>query len=338
MLGSKKILELLSDNARIDLNNNYQYLEKYFDLKYNEYLKEGFCELIGLNNSIYTKHTNTIDILFEKFVMLSKLFLPNYYDLSVLEENNRNTFIFDFSRFFQKYLIGRKNDNRDILYGVNLLLNDAKSITYKKVGFIKDKVEEFFSDNIITESDSHILEEAIEFVNLYNGLFNQIASENDLNEIKFKQYISNMNRTYLYGYEPTFSVLSQLYVEKKIDNTTLNKIINHLIKTNIRVYKEQITEYLCDLKLFEHHLSYKVITKQDYYYVIVPYKDCDVRFAKLFIDDKEYMFHHIEDSENLLYSDRIHYDDISDLELDTHIRVNGKAREKQLILTELSSH
>lgn len=94
----------------------------------------------------------------------------------------------------------------------------------------------------------------------------------------FKQYILNMNRNYLYGNDDTYGVLSYLYAEKRIDNLTLNKIINSLITTNTRDFKSDKKEYFVNLDLCENYLSYMAVAK-DYYLVLVPYTNFEIRFA-----------------------------------------------------------
>ncbi len=335
ILGSKMILKLLFENNLNDQEYSYNELEKNLDYKFSEYLKKEFCEIIGLDyEQNYLTYKKIIDELFQKFMDLSKLFLPNYYDLNVLEKNSNNTFIYDFSNFLQYFLIGRNKNNSDLLYGVNLLLNDTTKVSYKKVGFVKDKAEEFFKEYIVQDSDhSMVLSEAINFVNLYSKLFDEIEKENDINDIKFKQYILNMNRNYLYGSDDTYSVLSYLYSEKRLDNITLNKIINNLIITNTRNFNKDTKEYLCNLNLYENYLSYMVLAKDYYYYVLVPYTDFEIRFAKLCINDEEYMFHHNTCTENILTSERISYSNLNEItRINVKMLINGKNNAKKLIL------
>lgn len=336
ILGNKMILKLLFDNSLID-SQKYQFseLEKYMDYKYVEYLKIEFCKIIGLDYARnYLKHKTIIDELFNKFVYLSKCFLPNYYDLNVLEENSTDTFIYDFSNFFQRYLIGRNENSNDLLYGINLLLNDTTRVSYKKVGFVKDKVEEFFKEYILEDSDdSNVLSEAINFVNLYSKLFDELEKENDVNDIKFKQYVLNMNRNYLYGSEDTYSVLSYLYSEKRLDNVTLNKIISNLIITNIRNFNSDTKEYFGNLNLCENYLSYMVLAKDYYYFVLVSYTDFEIRFAKLCINEEEYMFRHNTGNENILTSEKIPYSNLNEvIKINVKMLVNGKNNDKKLVL------
>ncbi len=333
ILGSKMILKLLYENSLDSKGYSFEELEKNIDIKYNRYLKIEFCKILGLEyESNYFEFKEIIDELFEKFLDLSKKFIPNYYDLNVSGEKSDNTFIYDFSAFFQKYLISRNKNGGDILLGVDLLLNNAIKVNYKKVGFIKGKVEEFFSEHISLYDDPNILNEAIIFVNLYNRLFDILEKKLDIENIMFKQYILNMNRNYLYGSEGTYSNISNLYVNKKIDNLTLNKIINNLIITNIRNFSDSTLEYPCNLDLCETYLSYMVISKDYYYFVLIPYTDFEIRFAKLCIDNEEFMFKHNMD-ENILISEKIQYKGISQIiSADIKILVNGKSHLKKLLL------
>lgn len=334
ILGSKMILKLLYDNGLDSQKYQFVELEKSIDTKYNEYLKIEFCKIIGLDyNKHYLQYKDIIDELFEKFINLSRQFLPNYYDLNVLEENSNNTFIYDFSKFFQHYLIGRKKNSNDILFGVNLLLNDTTKVSYKKVGFIRDKIEDFFKDYILQDcDDSKVLSEAINFVNLYSKLFDKVEKEHDVNDIKFKQYILNMNRNYLYGSEDTYSVLSYLYSEKRLDNLTLNKIINNLIMTNIRNFSSTTKEYLCSLNLCGDYLSYMVLARNYYYFILIHYTDFEIRFAKLCINEEEFMFHY-NMNDDIFISEKIPYNDLNEItNINVKMSVNGKNNEKMLIL------
>jgi len=331
ILGNKIVLKLMCENASNE-DVDFHQLEKFINIKYDEYLKIEFCKLIGLNYKIhYKKYSNLIDSVFDKFMELSRKFIPNYYDLNVMELYCNNTFIFDFSNFFQNYLIGKNNNN--LLYGTNLLINEMVSVDYNKIGFIKDKVEEFFGEHIKHKDDnSYILSEVINFVKIYNELFDNIEKENDLKEIKFKQYVLNMNKNYMYSNESIYGLLSNLYTNKKIDNLTLNKIINCLIKSNTIDCNDKTNEYPCKLNLYDDYLSYMVITRDSYYFVLVPYTSLKIRFAKLIINDEEYMIHHSEDSD-MLYSEKIYYKDINELlDIDVSIIINGK--NKNIVLTK----
>lgn len=329
LLGSKMIGKLLYENS-LDNKNNIEWndLSNEMDKKYEKYLKIEFCKMLGLNyNQDYENYKIYIEDLFDNYLYLSKLFLPNYYDLNVNEKYSDKTAIYDFSNFFKNYLIGKTNSN-DILYGVSLLLNNPKEIIYEKVGFIKEKVEEFFFDYLVADgNESRILINAIKYVKAYNNFLKELAQEKDLNEIGFNCYQYNKNKEYIYGNENTYTSLMDLYQEKKIDNFTLNIIINHLIDINIRKKEDKILKM--DLQLFDTYLSYKVLEQNYYYYVLVPYKESMIRFAKLCLNEEEYMFHH---RENDLISDKIPYENIVDINHEkVKILLNGKINNKRLI-------
>ena len=330
--GCKRIIELLFHNSLKD-NKELNDLLTYMDDKYTEYLKKEFCRLIGLDYSTYyIKYHDLIDELFNKFNYLSRQFLPNYYELHVLESNSFKTFIYDFSRFFRLYLIVKNNDPTDLLYGINLLLNETKKISYKKTGFIKDKVEEFFGEYIIRDiNENQIFNEAVSFIRLYDELFNEIQKETTLREIEFNQYIINMDRHYLYERGGIYQDLAQLYYEGVLNPLTLNRIINSLIKTNIRNIPNNKEEILCNLVLNEKYLTYMVLAKDYYYFVLVPYQNYKIRFAKLCIGNEDYMFQHNDDRTSSLTSEKIAYTNLKEIiELNPLFLVNGKNDHKEI--------
>ena len=61
----------------------------------------------------HTDHIQSIGNLSKKFNVLSRKFLPNYYETNVVEDNGDITYLFDFSRFFQKYLIYKKENKNN---------------------------------------------------------------------------------------------------------------------------------------------------------------------------------------------------------------------------------
>lgn len=338
ILGSQTIIQLLIENASKCDDNQKRELNEFLLKEYNKHLKINFCNLLGLDyNNHYDKYIEYIDDLFEKFMTMSKKFLPNYYDLNVLEKNCNNTFIYNFSNFFQNYLVQRGNNESNIILGLKLLLNETYLISYKKVGFIKEKVEEFFSEFIVSENDnSSLLSDAINFINKYDEFFNIIKIEEQFDDIKFKQFIINMNRSYLYGNEQTFAILSDLYLNKQIDNLTLNKIINNLINTNIRKFNNNQKEYMCNLQLYDNYLSYMIVSKNYYQMVLVPYSNFNMRFAKLIFEDEEYMFQYQScDSNYEFISEKIFFDDLNSIiDSNIEVKVNGKNNYKKLTLTK----
>lgn len=50
-------------------------------------------------------------------------------------------------------------------------MNDSKLIEYENIGFVKDKVDSFFREDIIEQDDtSRVLSEAINFIKLFDSL------------------------------------------------------------------------------------------------------------------------------------------------------------------------
>lgn len=325
LLGAKEIIRLLFENSYQGKKEELTKLLEDMDNDYNNYLKKEFVNIIGLDyHTYYKKYQRLLDELFNKFNKLSRQLLPNYYELNAYGINTDNTFIYDFSNFFQNYLINKNNDQTDLLYGLNLLLNETKRIEYKKVGFVKDKINEFFSDYLITEESKNLIE-GTNFIKLYDELFNEIKKQTDLKEIMFKQYLLNMNRMPL-----NFNnYLTYLYYEKNYSSSSLNKIIDSVIKTNIRIYNENQKEYYCNLTLYKKYLTYLVLAKDYYYYILIPYKKNHIHFAKLILNEEEYMFHHQDD---YLISDKIKYNELKEINvLEPIILVNGKKNKRIII-------
>ena len=182
----------------------------------------------------YLKYYKYIDSLSKKFNILSRKFLANYYDTNIANQNENITYLFDFSRFFQKYLIYREKGNK-FINGIKLLFNDPQYIEYEKVGMIKEKVEKFFEKDIVNDDNmDKYINEAMDFIQEYDELFEKIEKEQDLQEIKLKQYFINADRNYLYSKEHIFGKIAYKYDIKEIDDKTINIIINSLIKANIR--------------------------------------------------------------------------------------------------------
>lgn len=331
LFGQKLMIKSMIDNKKIENAEEIQkYLENLMDKEYNETMKIRFCDLIGLNYDLhYTKYSKYIDSLLEKFNILSRKFLPNYYATNVVESNGDTTYIFDFSRFFQKYLIEKEKNYLNSLLGLKLLLNRAVNVTYEKVGMVKEKVEEFFSQDLVYESDmDNLILEAIDFIKEYDELFIKVNEDNDLVNIKLKQYIINADRNYLYENRNIYGKLSYLYENKKIDAKTLNKIINALIKTNKRISNCN-NEYMIGLHLYQDCLTYFVISENYYYLVIELYSDFVIDFAKVIIDGEELMIRHTND-EDLKISEKVQFNTIDDiLNCDIKLKINGEEYNKE---------
>ena len=151
LIGQKLMIKSILDNSNIENITEVQNrLEDIMNKEYERNMKIKFCDLLGLDYNLhYKKYSKYIDNLSRKFNVLSRKFLPNYYETNVVEDNRDITYLFDFSRFFQKYLIYKKENKNNMLLGMKLLLNDTEYIEYEKVGMIKEKVDEFFKDDLV---------------------------------------------------------------------------------------------------------------------------------------------------------------------------------------------
>lgn len=336
LLGQKLMINSIIDNENIENAKEIKnYLEDFMDKKYNEIMKIRFCDLIGLDYNLhYEKYSKYIDSLFEKFNILSRKFLPNYYETNVAEDNGEITYIFDFSKFFQNYLIEKEKNKANRLFGIKLLFNKVENISYEKVGMVKEKVEEFFSEDLVYESDmDNLMVDAMDFIEEYNELFTKANEDNDLSNIILKQYIINADRNYLYGNRNIYGELSYLYENQKIDSKTLNKIINALIKTNKRNNYNNQNENIIGLQLYEDCLSYFVISANYYYLVIEPFSSIEIEFAKAIINGEELMMiHSSNENGKILKSEKVEFNNLQNILMyDTKIKINGKECENKLM-------
>lgn len=334
LLGQKLMIKSILDNANIENAKEIQnHLEDLMDKKYKENMKIRFCYLIGLDYNLhYQKYSKYIDDLCDRFNILSRKFLPNYYETNVVENNGDITYLFDFSKFFQKYLIYKKDDKNNVLLGMKLLLNNTEYIEYEKVGMIKEKINEFFSENLVYEDNmDHFINSAMDFVEEYDKLFNEINKETDLSNIKLKQYVINADRNYLCGNENIYGEISYLYDIKKIDAKTTNRIINALINTNKR---NNYIKVKLGLQIYQDFLTYLVLEDNDYYLVIEPFSSMEIEFVKAIINEEEIMIKHFLDkNDNIMVSEKIKFDILPDiLNFDIKLKINGKDYKDKLII------
>lgn len=336
LLGQKLMIKSIIENKNIENAEEIEnHLEKLMDVKYNEIMKIRFCDLIGLDYNLhYEKYSKYIDDLFEKFNTLSRKFLPNYYETNVVSDNGEITYVFDFSNFFQKYLIEKEKNKLNRLFGLKLLFNKTENISYEKVGMIKEKVEEFFNDDLVYENNINgFMIDAMDFIEEYDDLFSELSKESDLENIKLKQYIINAERNYLYGNINIYGELSYLYENKKIDSKTLNKIITALINANKRNNYSKQNENIIGLQLYENCLTYFVVSQDYYYLVLEPFSNIEIEFAKAIIDGEELMMSHdFNENGNILKSENVEFCNLKDvLMYEVELKINGKECENKLI-------
>ena len=329
LLGQKLMVKSILDNMNIE-----NILEDIMNKEYERNMKIKFCDLIGLDYNLhYQKYSKYIDNLYEKFNILSRKFIPNYYETNVVEDNGDITYLFDFSKFFQKYLICKKENKNNMLLGMKLILNDTEYIEYEKVGMIKEKVEEFFKEDLVyKDTMDYYINNAMDFVQEYDELFNELNNELDISNIKLKQYVINADRNYLYGNKNIYGELSYIYDTNQIDSNTLNTIINALIKTNIRNNYNNDKENTLGLQLYKDFLTYWVISEKYYYLVIEPFSSLEIEFAKAIINGEEVMMRHYSSGSNqVMMSEKIKFDILQDiLNFDIKLKINGKEYKDKL--------
>ena len=116
------MIKSILDNSNIENISEIQNsLEDIMNKEYERNVKIKFCDLIGLEYNLHDKkYSKYIDSLCEKFNILSRKFLPNYYETNVAEDNGNITYLFDFSRFFQKYLLYKKENKNNMFIKMTL--------------------------------------------------------------------------------------------------------------------------------------------------------------------------------------------------------------------------
>ena len=145
----------------------------------------------------------------------------------------------------------------------------------------------------------------------------------------FKQYVINANRNSLYGYENIYGKLSDLYDTKKLDDKSLNRIITALIKTNKRNNYTNNEEVALGLHVEQDFLTYFVLSKKYYYFIIEPYTKTEIEFAKAIINGEEVMMKHSSDQNGeMLISEKIEFSQMLDiLDFSIKIKINGEYYE-----------
>lgn len=307
--GWMQIIKHLSRASDIDVKD---FLFKKYDL----YLKEEFICLLGLDKYKEKIDNNLLNYLFETFLDLSKLFTNNYNGVFVYNEESENTAIFDFSNFFQKYLL-LNNRNVNYISGNTLLFNEL-AISEKYPEMTKEKINLYFN-YLIVENEYNLIVEVNKFIKSYAELFKPLTCE-ELEEVKFKQYVINEDRYYLSGTNNLFYLICELYQDERIDNKQINLIINYLIKSNFRRNKDN---FIFDLKINDEGISFVILYREHYNIVFIPF--IEANFAKYIIGNKEYHMKHTEISGfSAIITDDIKIENINELNLKSSIIINGK--------------
>lgn len=320
--GQQKLLEILFDYAKICEDDKRQVLNQ-LEQSYNSAKQKYFCDILGLDYKCdYLTKKQQIENLFVEFDELSRMFYPNYYSLNVNEENCQNTHIFDFSKFFQKYLAKRKKQ-KDILCAMNLLVNKTQ-IEEQSFAPTKEIAEKCFSKYIVEDTQKTMLwalEKIQKVVDLYEQIYDSFDAKK-LNNIIYKSYVANSPRDYLYANQFVFSKISDMYQGGKITAKDIDVIVETLINSNLKKHKNNLCFAQLNLKIFDKGLWYIKLYKNKYNFVFVPFEKTKIEFAKLFVDKNEYM---MKFKQHCLISEDICFDKIPDFdEIDIRLKINGK--------------
>ena len=302
-LGAEKIIDILK------LDN------KKFNRLYEKYLLYYFCNLIGLEFDIdYFKYQKDIDNLFNCFIRLSKQFNQNLCGSYVYEYTNDKTAIYNFSNFFQKYLTLKTGNMSDIFMGISLLINDFIDRNENCPKMTEENIIDFFSDFLIVDYDK-ILNEAKNFVQLYDTLFNKLEITND---ILFKQIFINENKYYIYNKENVYGYLSYCFENKIYSKEIISLILNKIISCN---YRRLSKKNNFALKITEQHLYYLTIENDTFYLTLYSFNK-DIDFAKFSFNNKEFYLKHIE-NKYILKSEKIKFIPSDLIDINIKVFVNG---------------
>lgn len=333
LIGQKMMLDSIIEHLQIDnLEETKNKIKNMMDSEYDKNIKIRFCDLLGLNyQEHYFKYNKKIDKLCEKFCYLSKKFRKHYYATNVYEPDSENTYIFDFSNFFQKYLLFKDTTKSKFLLALKLLLNETYEQFAEATGLIKEKVESYFCEDLVADDEvDSLISEGMNFIEEYDELFNQIQEACDLKEIIEKQYFINSERKYLYAYNNVYSNLLYLYQNEVITSRDLNLIIDALITTNKRNVDLKENK-LFELCLYEECLTFFEICEDGFKMILRPFEKIEIDFAKANICGKERMMRHQCDDGTFykLESDIITIEELKNVkEFNVEIKINGKKCKK----------
>ncbi len=296
ILGQKMLIKNIIDyDLKLGVDISYDKSEQLIDISYKENVMKYFCDILGLDyKAHYSKNKELIDEMFYHFNILSRQFLPNYYELNVNAKYVNNTYIYNFSRFFQKFLL-KMNKNDYILQALSLLLAPTKSIEYEKVGKIKDIIQENFAD-ILIEDDENLafktFKEITDFANLTIKLYSNFNVE-EIEKIKLKSYVVNFDRHYLYNNNFLFDKINNLYERGSLSANDVDKIINATIELNRRNFDfSNEKNFKLGLKICNECLYYFEFSSEGYKIIFQPFDCLNVKFAKVYVDGKDFYLSH----------------------------------------------
>ena len=186
---------------------------------------------------------------------------------------------------------------------------------------------------IITDDEMNIAYDKINnFIKEYSLLFDEVInSGSNLNNIIMKYYIINEDRKYLFGSVDIGSVLADKYNNEELSGQDLNFIINILIEVNKRNYIYNKNEYLTNLILYKDCITYFIIGKGYFYYIIKMLRNNKVTSAKIILDNKEYYLNY-NDKDEIFKTEKIYDENCYETILgDIEIIFNGVEYEKRLL-------
>ena len=206
---------------------------------------------------------------------------------------------------------------------MNLLVNKTK-IENQDFEPTRVVAEKCFCEYILNDTPQitlWVLGQVKKIVELYEQIYD-VFNDKQLKNIIYKSYIANAPRNYLYANQFSFSKISDLYQAKKIEANDIDIIVDALIKTNLRNPKNNMRFANLSLKIYDKGLRYIKLSKNKYNFVFVPFEKTKIEFAKLYINENEYM---MKFEQNYLISEDIKFDTLPDFdEIGYKLKINGK--------------
>ncbi len=331
ILGQKMMVENIleyckSSGCDLDKKRAISCIENSYDKN----LLIRFCDIIGLDYSLhYEKNKEDIDRLLDKFKSLSTKFFPNYFDLNVNGEYVHNSFIYDFSKLFQKYLLSREGENNKLL-ALQLFFNNSQLIQYDKVGQLKGIIDDNFADNIVGDDkdfSEKSIKDTLEIVKLLDNIYSSLSLE-QIKEAKFKSYVINFDRKYLFNNAFIFDKIYGYYQEGRWLAGDVQAITEALIKTNLRNYDfKECQQVEIGLVICEEYFYYFLLSRDEFKIILRPFSNLDIKFAKVFINGQDYSMSH---EDGCLISEALSFDNLIDLEMiDINFKINGEYKNCQ---------
>jgi hypothetical protein len=295
--GQKRIIDILLDNNMITEKVDKEELYKIIDEEKNKKITSGFLELIGYDNSIYSKYKKSVDELVSLFTKLYGKMVFNYDKMNITNYQIEMNNLFDFSKFFKFYNIYINYYDYSFSDLTSLLFNHKTRVfQYEEIDKnIYDYEYSFLKEDVVNNSVDmdNVFNEAKTFIKKFHDFNNKVDSELKINikdKIR-KCYLINETKKYLLA---TTWLRGGLC---RINDKYNPELVNYIIQFVIDYYTQKdYNEYLSDLVIFEQGMFYRNIKNNSYTYVYKTYNDCDYDQIEVKIDNEIIELHKVDNN------------------------------------------